>query len=307
VAQVETSLERNGKENKWLYVDVPSFVHHPSAKNRGKVGNVSENTISTTELTSQYIAQVASDLERNAKEQERLSAEITALQEQLLALQHDHTVLVNMQQTLGAAATGASAQAASEEAAAPSAPSLPRQKTAPEPGSGKKAGAKKTATAQGTKTAKKSASAKKTAVTKAADKKTATKKTAAEKAVAQKAVAEKPTAKADVTKADATKANAAKAAKPTLVELIRQHLTEQSEPRSAAEVATALGQAHPDRSIKTTVVRTSLEGLVARSRAHRTKQGSSVFYSAPDTPDTPEPKAASQTESQPAETAKTDR
>jgi hypothetical protein len=30
--------------------------------------------------------------------------------------------------------------------------------------------------------------------------------------------------------------------------------------------------------VKTTVVRTTLEGLVAKSHAHRTKQGSSVFY-----------------------------
>ncbi|PBC93679.1 hypothetical protein BX281_1516 [Streptomyces sp. Ag82_O1-15] len=38
------------------------------------------------------------DLERNTKEQERIGVEIEALQEQLRALQHDHTVLVNMQQ-----------------------------------------------------------------------------------------------------------------------------------------------------------------------------------------------------------------
>jgi len=44
--------------------------------------------------------------------------------------------------------------------------------------------------------------------------------------------------------------------------------------------SSALTQAHPDRTIKTTVVRTTVEGLVARSHAHRTKQGSSVFYTA---------------------------
>ncbi|MEU6098600.1 hypothetical protein [Streptomyces sp. NPDC047079] len=49
-----------------------------------------------------------------------------------------------------------------------------------------------------------------------------------------------------------------------------------------AEVATALGQAHPERGIKTTVVRTTLEGLVAKNQAKRTKQGASVFYTAPD-------------------------
>ncbi|MFF0465410.1 hypothetical protein [Streptomyces mexicanus] len=65
---------------------------------------------------------------------------------------------------------------------------------------------------------------------------------------------------------------------PTLVALIRAYLAEQSQPCSAAEVATALSEAHPDRVIKTTVVRTTLEGLVARSSAQRLKQGHSVFY-----------------------------
>jgi hypothetical protein len=66
--------------------------------------------------------------------------------------------------------------------------------------------------------------------------------------------------------------------KPTLVALIRAYLAEQVEPCSAAEVATALSETHPDRIIKTTVVRTTLEGLVARSSAQRLKQGHSVFY-----------------------------
>ncbi|GAB3000398.1 hypothetical protein GCM10023080_077910 [Streptomyces pseudoechinosporeus] len=203
---------------------------------------MTESTPTTTELTSQYMAQVANDLENNAKEQERIGAEISALQEQLRALQHDHTVLVNMQQALGA---GAATQPAPEDAAAPSIPRQKGQKTTTEPGTGKQSQAKKAATAQGGKTAKKS-------------------------------TAKKPAAKAK------TEAEATKVAQPTLVELIRRHLTEQSEPRSAAEIATALGQAHPDRRIKTTVVRTTLEGLVAKSQAHRTKQGSSVFYTAPE-------------------------
>lgn len=70
---------------------------------------------------------------------------------------------------------------------------------------------------------------------------------------------------------------------PSLVSLARGFLAGQTEPRSAAEVAESLAQQHPDRSIKTTVVRTTLEGLVAKNHAQRTKQGSSVFYTAPDT------------------------
>ncbi|MFI0091833.1 hypothetical protein [Streptomyces bobili] len=188
----------------------------------------------TTELTSHYTAQVAGDLERNAKEQERIGAEIDALQEQLRALQHDHTVLTNMQKALGS--TDAATQIAPEKTAAPS---VPRQKTSTKSGTSKRVRAKKTATAQGGDAVKKPA-------------------------------AKKPEATAKTT--------TAKAAQPTLVELIRRHLADQKEPRSAAEIATALGEAHPDRTIKTTVVRTTVEGLVAKSHAQRTKQGSSVYY-----------------------------
>ncbi|MFC9634256.1 hypothetical protein ACFTY8_34630 [Streptomyces mirabilis] len=189
------------------------------------MSEVSSNSHST-ELTSQYIAQVTGDLERNAKEQERVGAEIEALQEQLLALRHDHTVLVNMQDALGGPGSTPGAEAAA-------APSVPHQVSAePKQSKGKKAAA------------------------------TGAKKTAPKKPAA---------------KTSSVKASTA-AAKPTLVELIRGHLEKQTEPRSAAEITTALTQAHPDRSVKTTVVRTTLEGLVAKSHAHRTKQGSSVFY-----------------------------
>ncbi|MET8332056.1 hypothetical protein [Streptomyces sp. NPDC005181] len=189
---------------------------------------MSEIQVHATGLASQYIAQVTGDLERNVKEQERISAEIDALQEQLGALQHDHTVLVSMQKALGGAS-------AAGEADTMVAPTVPRQTTAePQQSKPKKAAA--------------------TSATATAPKKNA--------------------AKASSAKAPET------AAKPTLVNLIRGHLEQQSEPRSATEVSAALTQAYPDRGVKTTVVRTTLEGLVAKSQAQRTKQGSSVFYTA---------------------------
>jgi hypothetical protein len=204
------------------------------------MSEVSSNSHST-ELTSQYIAQVTGDLERNAKEQDRVGAEIEALQEQLRALQHDHIVLVNMQDALGGPDSTPGAEAAV-------APSVPHQASAePKQSKGKKAAA------------------------------TVAKKTAPKKPAAKASSAKASSAKASSEKASSVKASTA-AAKPTLVELIRGHLEKQNEPRSAAEITTALTQAHPDRSVKTTVVRTTLEGLVAKSHAHRTKQGSSVFY-----------------------------
>ena len=176
---------------------------------------MSEDTTTTTDLTSQYAAQVTNDLEANAKEQERINAEIAALQEQLTALQHDHSVLVNVRQVLGIAPAPAQPAATPSSAAVPA----PRKKASAEPGAGKRTRAKKATGSQGATTGKKSA-------------------------------AKKPT----------DKAAASKAGRPTLVELVRSHLTEQSEPRSAAEVTSALGQAHPERGIKATVV--ALDGAV---------------------------------------------
>ncbi|WP_416963454.1 hypothetical protein [Streptomyces sp. Agncl-13] len=201
---------------------------------------MSESTAVATGLTSQYIAQVAGDLESNLKEQERVGAEIATLQQQLTALQQDHSVLVNMQQALGVTHEPDEPSTTAKGAAV----SSPQQRTEAAPSSKRRA--RKT-----------------TAV--------------------QETTAEKPaTSKAGTT-----------AIRPTLVELIRRHLTEQNEPRSAAEISTALGKAHPERGIKTKVVRVTLEGLVAKSKAQRTKQGTSVYYTAPDAP---EPTTAPQAE-----------
>ncbi|MET7313616.1 hypothetical protein ABZS68_43320 [Streptomyces sp. NPDC005571] len=204
---------------------------------------MSEIQVHATGLASQYIAQVTGDLERNVKEQERLSAEIEALQEQLGALQHDHSVLVSMQEALGGASPAG-------EADTTAAPTVPRQATAE---------------------AKQSKPKKAVA-------------TSAKATASKKSVAKAPSAKASSPKASSPKASSAKApkadTKPTLVNLIRGHLEQQSEPRSATEISAALTKAHPDRGVKTTVVRTTLEGLVAKSQAQRTKQGSSVFYTA---------------------------
>lgn len=71
----------------------------------------------------------------------------------------------------------------------------------------------------------------------------------------------------------------------TLRDLVLAHLSALSEPASAAEVASQLGQAHPERSIQVTVVRNTLEGLVAKGHASRSKQKRSVFYTAHVTSD----------------------
>ncbi|WP_329466721.1 hypothetical protein [Streptomyces sp. NBC_01431] len=69
---------------------------------------------------------------------------------------------------------------------------------------------------------------------------------------------------------------------PTLRELVAAHLAKSDEPRSAAEITEGLTAAHPDRNIANTVVRNTLENLVAKGQAQRTRQNRSVFYTSPD-------------------------
>ncbi|WP_405467480.1 hypothetical protein [Streptomyces canus] len=221
-----------------------------------------ETSAVTTELTSQYAAQLTNDIERNTKEQERISAELADLQQQLTTLQHDHTVLVNMQQALGIQPAPAEPAATPDSSAVPA----PRKKTTGRRATKEQAGAEKSTAARGRATAKKTT--------------------------------DKP-AKKSPDKPAAEKAD--KAHQPTLVELVRRHLTDLSEPRSAAEITTSLDKAHPERGIKTTVVRTTLEGLVAKNHAQRTKQGSSVFYTAPDAAEQTSTAPQNKTQSEQAE------
>ncbi|MEV7341844.1 hypothetical protein [Streptomyces sp. NPDC093544] len=179
-----------------------------------------DSPVPTTSLTSQYSAQVAEDLRRNTKEQDRLSSEIDALQEQLNSLQSDHLILQSLQQTL-------SQQATSE----PKTPRVPDTASVP--------------------------------------------------AQQQAETTSKPTNAKPKSAADKSSRGKSRAGQPTLIDLIRTHLDEQAEPRSAAEITVALGGSHPDRNLKNTVVRTTLENLVAKNRARRLKQGHSVFYVSP--------------------------
>ncbi|MFE2737113.1 hypothetical protein [Streptomyces sp. NPDC059349] len=195
-----------------------------------------------TSVTSQYATQVAQDLELNTKEQERIGAELSTLQAQLRILQDDQNVLHSIHKTLS-----------SRPASAPSTPKpstpLPQQ-------------------ASGTNT-----------TTRRAPSKTAAKTPAPSKTAAKAPSAKKTTVQAKKDKAQAAESKAATAsAQPTLMVLIRTYLDQQKGPRSAAEVTSALAGAHPQRTIKSTVVRTTLEYLVAKSQAHRSKQGASVFY-----------------------------
>ncbi|MDT3725908.1 hypothetical protein ROS62_13925 [Streptomyces sp. DSM 41972] len=311
---------------------------------------MSDHSTVASDLTSQYVAQVTNDLERNAKEQERVGAEIAELQQQLAALRRDHGLLVKMRHALDLAA-GSAADAVSAEEGVPtteavedgavaepaSATASPAGKTA-EPAEETAASGRASVPAPRNRSAvkseaekpkrKKATAGRSTAPAKSGGaKKTSGSVKAAGAGAAKRAGTAKAgsTAKADgaskpagsakpggatsgrtpATPEPAGRASAVKAPRkapakaaeraqgdaPKLVDLVRRHLDERKEPRSAAEVATALGQAHPGRTVKVTVVRSTLEGLVARNQAQRSKQGTSVFYTAPDA-STPAPERA---------------
>ncbi|MEC4018590.1 hypothetical protein [Streptomyces sp. H27-D2] len=65
---------------------------------------------------------------------------------------------------------------------------------------------------------------------------------------------------------------------PSLVQLVRDYLAGQSEPKSAAEVAADVTERHPERTVTVNAIRTALEALVAKSAVRRAPQGKSVYY-----------------------------
>ncbi|WP_058043832.1 hypothetical protein [Streptomyces roseifaciens] len=62
-------------------------------------------------------------------------------------------------------------------------------------------------------------------------------------------------------------------------EIVLSYLTGQQGPQSVAEITNGVIAAHPARKVQATVLRNTLEGLVARGRVQRAKQKGSVTYS----------------------------
>ncbi|GAA3063643.1 hypothetical protein OG590_37300 (plasmid) [Streptomyces goshikiensis] len=217
----------------------------------------------TTTLKSQYADKVTADLELNTAEQERIREEIASLQERLTGLEQDHELLIGMRAALGdtlAVVPGPRAD-------------------------------KKTPTSAGAKGRKTAASATSTTAAKKAPNKASANKPAAKKATAKKATPAKATpakatpakatpAKAIPAKATAEKADTSGETRAPLTGLIHQHLSAQKEPKTAGEITQALAAAHPERLLNGNLVRTTTERLVARALVERSKQGSTVYYTA---------------------------
>lgn len=167
------------------------------------------------DLKAQYAKRVDADLEGNAKEQEKISSEIAALQERLRVLEGDRTLLLSMRQAI------------SEER-------LPgRQRR------------EKGDDSEGEPRSRRRASVK---------------------------------AKDKDKSANAVTSGRGRSATPVLRVLVAKELAKHSQPRSAAEVTSALTRAYPDRRFIDQVVRNTLENLVARGEVQRSKQQRAVFY-----------------------------
>ncbi|MFF3492917.1 hypothetical protein ACFYWS_16330 [Streptomyces sp. NPDC002795] len=203
------------------------------------------DTTPQAELKSRYADRIQDDIAHNESELKRVSEEITALQAQLGTLEENRTLLESMLKSLGSGTLPPLPAPAAEKAVGKTAGKVPRQK------------------ARDT-TATKPAQAKKTRETAGAP--------------AKAAKAAKPDKAAAATKPAAPATEKTEPQGSTLVELIVSQLGSETSPRSAAEITSTLQKTHPKREFSTKVVRNTLEALVAKARAERTRQQRSVFY-----------------------------
>jgi predicted transcriptional regulator len=202
-----------------------------------------DNVSDPTDLKTQYAAQVATDLENNTKKQERIGADIAELQQQLGELQRDHALLLTMQRALAAEPTTAAPAAAPGDTVVSKA-RLPRARTPKDADRNPRGVKRAKRTAEGS----------------------------------QPKGSQVASAATEPAKGRGARRRAS--GEPTLREVVSRLLANHREPRSAAEITTALAGSYPEREVSPTVVRNTLEALVAKGQAHRSKQQKSVFYSA---------------------------
>jgi hypothetical protein len=198
-------------------------------------------------LQSQYAEKVAADLESNAKEQEEVRSQMAALRAALDRLEADRTWLSGVQGTL------------TSEAAAPEPPA-----DSPVAGKGDTAGPVAVAEAVPRPRQAKKA----TVVSGKGSKKTA--QAAQPDSAAKAATIAKPAKKAQP---------GGKKDGPPLRVFVMEVLQDYR-PRTAAEIADDITQAHPDRTPDEKVVRNTVNTLIAKGDVGREKQGINVYYTA---------------------------
>ncbi|MGW7386741.1 hypothetical protein [Streptomyces sp. NPDC054794] len=196
----------------------------------------------TATIKDKYAGRFATELEANRGEQESLRV-------RLEQLQAEEEVLLRLQSALAAVPAGPDSAVSGAADAAVTEPQdlthAPEEAAVPQP--------------RHQETSSSGAPAKKSTV----------KRTAPARKAAKKTTAEEP----------ADKSAAKKAAEPSLGDLLKQILDRHpGEPRTAAEVTSELEKEYPERARNATIVRNTLERLVAKSAVERTKQKSTVLY-----------------------------
>ncbi|RNF81163.1 hypothetical protein [Streptomyces botrytidirepellens] len=249
-----------------------------------------------TPIQDRVRQQLADNLVANRKEQEKVTAQLAALQKQVAALEERlaqlkldeawlaqaqgslPTALAQSEPAAGAAEELSAAPAEQPETSAPAKAVTDEPRTVPQPRQNQpvkaarsKQPAKKT-TAAAKKTTAKKTTAKKSAAKKATAKKTTAKKPAAEQA---------PKPKATATKASAKKTAARGKSRPPLWELILGILLKTpGQPCVAREVTNQLVQDHPGRATSVQAVRNNLEILVNKNLAEKSRQQGNSMYTA---------------------------
>ncbi|WP_431964778.1 hypothetical protein [Actinacidiphila sp. bgisy160] len=218
-------------------------------------------------IQDRYATRLAEDLDNNANEREKVRVQLAELQNRLAQLEQEREWLTHLQGTVAGAPSVAMPAQPAGEATAGDETGQPEVTPAAQPVP-RPRGRKKPA---GEPTAHK-----------------ARKRTAAPE---------------DVRK---PKRATSRSSEPTLRSLVADILAASSEPRMVSEFVDTLAKQHPSRATPSApVVRNTLEALVAKGLAERSRQQGSVFYTpasvpAPDAGNTVEAKTSETGEPVPA-------
>ncbi|MEU6807729.1 hypothetical protein ABZ920_01625 [Streptomyces sp. NPDC046831] len=205
-------------------------------------------------IQDRYAQQVTTDLEKNRAEQQEVTAQLQTLHTRLEHLRLEETWLAGVQASLAGPGGAQDSSPADDEAdcgssETPEQSSLPQQlgrtrKKAAQPAGGRRTAQKKTAAETATK-------------------KVTAKKTSAQAAGAKSAVSTTTT--------------------PVLGVLLKAIVDGHAgQPRTALEIGEELERRYPERARAVTIVRNTLERLVAKSEIERTRQKRTVLYSSTD-------------------------
>ncbi|TKS96213.1 hypothetical protein [Streptomyces lasalocidi] len=245
----------------------------------------------TTPIQNAYAQRFANDLVNNHKEQEEVTGQIAALQARLEQLCADAAWLTQAQDSLptvlalsaavaepdpGATEAPSATPAEQREASALAEAATRTPHTVPQPRHDQSEKA-----AQAKQPTKKTAAKKKTTTKKTADEPVPARQALAKKAAAKKTAAKKSAPEDTSAETPAKQTTIGEKSGPPLWELVQGILLKTpGQPCMAREVTDQLLQAHPTRATSIQMVRNSLETLVKKNLAEKSRQQGSAMYTA---------------------------